>query len=69
MKLDELRHECGWQWSTLAREADIDAKTLYRARNRIAVSGETADKLAKAFSRKLKREIRFQDIEDLITNV
>ena len=69
MNLEEYRIECGWSKNEMARQAGIDSNTLGRASNGVSISIATADKLARAISKRLGRTIRFRDIEGLNVNL
>lgn len=65
MTLDDYRIECDWSKNEMAREAKIDFTTLQRAFTGEIIASRTAEKLARAISRKLGRSIHWQQIEGL----
>lgn len=69
MNLEEYRIECGWSKNEMARQSGVDTNTLGRAINGVSISITTADKIARAISKRLDRTIRFKDIEGLNVKV
>lgn len=65
MTLDDYRIECDWSKNEMARQAGIDFSTLQRAITGELISSRTAEKLARAISKKIGRSIRYSDIEGL----
>jgi len=65
MTLEDLRLESGLSKHELARQSGIDFNTLQRAITGEVISLNTANKVARALSRILSRNIRYQDIEGL----
>lgn len=65
MTLEELRLECGLSKHELARQSGIDFNTVQRAITGEVISLNTANKIARALSKVLNRNIRYQDIEGL----
>lgn len=69
MTLEDYRIECGWSKNEMARQSGMDFNTLNRAMNGETVSIGTADKLARAISKRIGRNIRFQEIDGLNVKV
>jgi DNA-binding XRE family transcriptional regulator len=65
MTLEDYRIECTWSKNEMARQAGMDLNTLNRALSGKNVSINTAGKLASAISKKLGRNITFQQIDGL----
>jgi len=63
--LEDYRLECDWSRSEMARQASMDYITLNRALNGETISSRSAEKIARAISRKLDRSIHWQQIEGL----
>jgi len=69
MTLDDFRIECDWSKNEMARQVGIDFSTLQRAITGELISTRTAEKLARAISKKLGRSVHWQTIEGLKVNV
>jgi transcriptional regulator with XRE-family HTH domain len=65
MTLDDYRIECAWSQAEMARNAKIDPNTLRRALSGESISANTANKLAHAIGKELRRTIRSQEIDGL----
>jgi hypothetical protein len=65
MTLEDYRIECDWSKTEMARQANMDFSTFNKAMNGEPIAMRTADKLARAISKKLGRSIRPSDIEGL----
>lgn len=65
MTLDDYRQECDWSKNEMARQAGIDFTTLQRAITGETIAVRSAEKLARAISKKLGRSIHYKDIEGL----
>ena len=70
MTIDDYRVSLGWTKTKLCDEAKIDMSTLQRAINGEPVYRVTANKIAEAFNRELKRRgeqtIRYTDLEGVV---
>jgi len=69
MNLDGYRIECDWSKSEMAREAKLDYVTLNRALTGESITHRSAEKLARAISRRLGRSVAWQQIEGLNVKV
>jgi hypothetical protein len=69
MTLEDYRIECDWSRSEMAREAKMDYITLNRAITGESITNRSAEKLARAISRKLGRSVAWQNIEGLNVKV
>jgi DNA-binding XRE family transcriptional regulator len=65
MKLAEYRIRLGWSRAELARNAGISNPTVTKAENGENINEKTASLICRALSKKLGRQVTFQDIEDL----
>ncbi|HLG63119.1 MAG TPA: helix-turn-helix domain-containing protein [Ktedonosporobacter sp.] len=65
MNLNDYRIELGWSRRKLAREAEIDERTLREALSGKPIYAATAGKIAIAISRGLGTKITYKDIEGL----
>jgi transcriptional regulator with XRE-family HTH domain len=65
MTLEDLRLESGLSKRELARQSGLDFNTVQRAVTGEVISLNTAGKIARALSKALNRNIRYQDIEGL----
>ena len=65
MTLNEYRIKLGWSRAKLAREVDVDVRTVRDALLGKPIYTATAGKLANAISRGLEKEVTYKDIEGL----
>ena len=65
MTLEDLRLESELSKRELARQSDVDFNTVQREITGEVISLNSANKIARALSRVLNRNIRYQDIEGL----
>ena len=65
MTLEDYRLECDWSKNEMCRQASLDFTTLQRALSGETITSRSAEKLARAISKRLGRTVRIADIEGL----